>query len=758
MNNPFEQSYLAGFAPKKSLDNYAKGADPRVINDIIALSELKEQAAMRQRAALASGAAQGQMPTVRDKIIQMFQQANQPRQQPQQQPNPMAQGIMAQARPPMQPQVPQEAPPEAQMYHGGVARLPVSDRMFGYAGGGIIAFSGKERSDVPRIGEEVPLSPEERARLERELEMRLIGERARAEAAGETDRPSVDDAASRIPGQSVRAPANKERVESSELGRNIANTMAAFPGAGAVKGFFGGVRGALGGLGSLANREDNQSLVANSFAPTDATVKPAPTGKPQLQGPRTLVGDAADEQARLEKAYQASQTSDVSQAIEQERARLESQGKKMTPDDVRAIAARFAKQAQNVGIAQPTNLSDGQKRVNGMTLNQFLEHSQKRHGPLDAEQRKILIRRFNGAEADPVTTPPQRTGIAQNLPATPATNAAKPSVTTPTTTTPAQDQESKLMDLMMKQFGPQPAVESTEDRLKKRDEYVKNAPTSEEALALIKHYDRMAKRYEANDQAEEAQKAINARNNLWTFLTNTRGSSLGVAAGKADAALQPLLSAQETRRQSYQKQRDEQEMLLGKARYEIAQAERARKEGRYADAEKSEMEAKKLQEQARGHNIQGLGSLINAAGLREERRLSREQSSEDRRLAREQSDRHFGIQMEEMRLRREQMREDSQRIKDQNERTQRENAYGRQSAETRKAIEKAQKMLEMPGLPDDIKVQAQATLTRLQKQDNDMYERIVVRGDVDYRPSPTMKGGNSALTSKADKIVGIGAK
>lgn len=760
MNNPFEQSYLAGFAPKKSLDNYAKGADPRVINDIIALSELKEQAAMRQRADLASGAAQGQMPTVRDKIIQMFQQANQPRQQPQQQPNPMAQGIMAQARPPMQPQVPQEAPPEAQMYHGGVARLPVSDRMFGYAGGGIIAFSGKERSDVPRIGEEIPLTPEERARLERELEMRLvgersragipdevpanlknprmdvtdldflsvpgmeksdvlqramdsiqqkrepqsptptprpaktlarpigqetplspedrarlerelemrlIGERARAGISGAINRPTVDDAASRIPGQSVRAPsagpverddaasripgqsvrapANKERVESSELGRNIANTLAALPGAGAVKGFFGGARGLLGGLGSLANREDNQSPVSDSAAPTTAPTR-APTRNAK--------------QADLEKLHQL------------------------------AIAGGNSSMSPNrVGIAQNIKTAPG---------------------------------------------------------ATPGKNVTKPSVTT-STDTPPQNEISELMTELKKQYGPQPAVESTEDRLKKRDEYVKNAPTSEEALALMKHFDRMAKRYEANDQAEEAQKAINARNNLWTFLTNTRGSSLGVAAGKANAALQPLLADQETRRQNYQKLRDEQEMLLGKAQYEIRSAERARKEGRYADAEKAELEAKKLQEQARGHNIQGLGSLINAAGSREERRLTREQN-----------DRHFGIQMEEMRLRREQMREDSQRIKDQNDRTNRENAYGRQSAETRKAIEKAQKMLEMPGLPDEIKAQAQATLTRLQKQDNDMYERIVVRGDTDYRPSPMVKGGNSALTSKADKIVGIGAK
>ena len=93
--------------------------------------------------------------------------------------------------------------------------------------------------------------------------------------------------------------------------------------------------------------------------------------------------------------------------------------------------------------------------------------------------------------------------------------------------------------------------------------------------------------------------------------------------------------------------------------------------------------------------------------------------------------------------------------KESQDRTQRENAYARQSAKLKEAIQKAQKMLDLPDIPKDMKQRAEAALERLQKEDNDMYERIVVRGDKDYRPSP---GGNSALTSKADKIVGIGAK
>ena len=147
-----QQEHLASFAPQQSLDKYSKGADPEVISGIIALDEMKQQAAMRQHANLANGAASGQMPTVRDKIMALFRGSNP--QQAQMQPNPMQQGIAARAHPnlqtaPMPEKYAQEAPQEAPegMYSGGVARLPVRDDMFGYAGGGIIAFA--EGSEDP---------------------------------------------------------------------------------------------------------------------------------------------------------------------------------------------------------------------------------------------------------------------------------------------------------------------------------------------------------------------------------------------------------------------------------------------------------------------------------------------------------------------------------------------------------------------------------------------------------------------------------
>jgi hypothetical protein len=65
-------------------------------------------------------------------------------------------------------------------------------------------------------------------------------------------------------------------------------------------------------------------------------------------------------------------------------------------------------------------------------------------------------------------------------------------------------------------------------------------------------------------------------------------------------------------------------MLLGKSRYELAQAERARKEGRFdaarthqMEAQKAELEAAKLAEQRRGHTITGgIGMLQNQEQMR----------------------------------------------------------------------------------------------------------------------------------------------
>ena len=514
-----QQQHLANFAPKQSLDKYSKGADPRVISGIVALSEMQEQAAMRQRANLASGAASGQMPTVRDKIMSLFQQSNP--QQAQMQPNPMQQGIAARAHPnlqtaPMPEKYAQEAPQEApeEMYSGGVARLPVRDDMFGYAGGGIIAFNS--RGSVPKADDELPSDEAEGSRKRMKQRTDMTPEKMDVTDLDFTSLPQLEKSDLR---QKAMAEIPKGEPETeSEMMRAVKAPFRAL-GEG-IKSLYKGAPGEPVPIGM------NQNLAAEIAKAAEKRPAKAPAAAPATAG---LAGLREQEYA-------------------------------------------------NVGT--------------------------------------------NAAPPAQISKPPAAPAPGAKPPVTAAP------VKAPAATTAEQDQEAKMMDLLMKQFGPQPAVETTEQRLAARDKYIEKAPTAPEALALLKHYDNMAKRYAANDQEEKAQQAINARNNLWTFLSNTRGSSLGVAAGKANAALQPLLSAQETRRQTYQKQRDEQEMLLGKARYEIANAERARKEGRYTDAEKSESEAKKLQEQARGHNIQGLGSLINAAGSRAERRADREQRAQ----------------------------------------------------------------------------------------------------------------------------------
>lgn len=635
------QAKLAESAPLPELQALSKGANPRLVQPFVALGALNARMAQMQSDKMLQGAAApGSMPTLKDKIEQSIAQmkaAALARQQAAQSPG-MFQVPEGTPEPQVQPQAPE------QMYNGGVAHLPVNDRMFGYANGGIIAFNGEEQSDVPE-----GLTREEAEAIRRRMKQRtdMTPEKMDVTDLDFTSLPQLEK--SNVLAKAL-ASIPKEEPE-SEMMRAVKTPFRAL-GEG-IKSLYKSAPGTeptpIGAADQNLGAEIIKAVEERKPPTQKVTVEPAPTGKPELQKPRVIVDEkTAAEQARLA-----------------------------------ALHEKFKAGEPPAG----------------------------------------------GIKTLPEVKPP---GAKPPVMAAPAKEAA-----------PTQDQESKMMDLLMKQFGPQPAVETTEQRLAARDKYVNAAPDSVEAVALLKHFDTMAKRYAANDQAEEAQKAKNAYNNLATFLINTQGSSLAAGGKKANAELQPLLAAQETRRQNYQKQRDEQEMLLGKARYEVRNAERARKEGRYADAEKSEMEAKKLQEQARGHNIQGLGSLINAAGAREERKLGREQQY---LMHRER--------MEELGQQRERMREDSNRIKDAAERTQRENAYTRASAKNKEAIAKAQKMLDLPDLPKEMKQRAEDALARLTKEDNDMYERIVVRGDKDYRPQASGATANSALMSKADKIVG----
>lgn len=593
------QAKLAESAPLPELQALSKGANPRLVQPFVALGALNARMAQMQSNKMLQGAAApGSMPTLKDKIEQSIAQmkaAALARQQ-----NAQSPGMFQVAENTPEP----NAQPEAQYYDGGVARLPVRDNMFGYAGGGIIAFNGEEQSDVPE-----GLTREEAEAIRRRMKQRtdMTPEKMDVTDLDFTSIPGMEKSNVLAKAMEIARGEGKERPDNTDVKKALAFASAPLAAAADVAlSIPKGIQSLAGWSfrNPLETKPEGPNFTSvmdarNQFladgkepqAPVTGTVEPAPTGKPQLQGPRTLVGDAATEQDRLAKAHAAFQSGQktvggytLSQTIEIARKRLEDEGKKLTPDDVR-----------------------------------------------------VIQRRFEGA------TPDAGSGGIKTLPeAKPAaTNVVRPPAATPTTTS-TPDQTTDWMAEMKKALGPQPAVATPEERIAARDKYVNATPDSAEAVALLKHFHTMAKRYAANDQAEEAQKAINARNNLWSFLSNTRGSSLGVAAGKADAALQPLLAAQETRRQSYQKQRDEQEMLLGKARYELAKAERERKEGRYSDAEKSEQKAKELQEQARGHVVSGIGSLMRDLESQRHHRITEQQM----RDARTESNRRWESEQE----------------------------------------------------------------------------------------------------------------
>ena len=114
--------------------NAAMNGQVATVPPYIAAAELKRRESEGMMEQLAKGAAQGPQATVKDQLEQKA-------------------GIMAlmgQQQPAPRPQIPQPGQPQAQPEaQGGIDQLPVKGDMFGMAGGGIVAFNGEERSDVP---------------------------------------------------------------------------------------------------------------------------------------------------------------------------------------------------------------------------------------------------------------------------------------------------------------------------------------------------------------------------------------------------------------------------------------------------------------------------------------------------------------------------------------------------------------------------------------------------------------------------------
>lgn len=179
--------------PLDLLKQYANGANPE-IPPYIALGEIERQNKMHERAAIQQQSAQGPQPSVKDQIEQkaglMALQAQQ-QQQAQQQ---MAQQARSQPMP-----VPAGVPqPEQQAQEnfadGGMAQLPIGSDFFQYGSGGIIAFAGTERSDVPAAEE----TPEERKR-------RVMAEILEA-AKGQQSKPNQGGITSALPAEANRIP------------------------------------------------------------------------------------------------------------------------------------------------------------------------------------------------------------------------------------------------------------------------------------------------------------------------------------------------------------------------------------------------------------------------------------------------------------------------------------------------------------------------------------------------------------------------
>jgi hypothetical protein len=140
--------------PPRAVEMYANGSSPQV-PAYLALAEMQRREKVAKQASLEQGAAQGQMPSIKEQIEQRaglmaLQQGRM--QQGQQQ-----MSDQSSSRPmPVPPNIePAEEQPQAE--DSGIARIPVKEDMYRFARGGIIAFNGEDSSYV--------MSPEEIATL-----------------------------------------------------------------------------------------------------------------------------------------------------------------------------------------------------------------------------------------------------------------------------------------------------------------------------------------------------------------------------------------------------------------------------------------------------------------------------------------------------------------------------------------------------------------------------------------------------------------
>lgn len=247
--------------PMQMLQQYANGMNPEV-PPYLALGELQRREILQRQMSTAQGGMQGPQSSIKEQVEQKAGLMEIQQMQRQK----MAEELQKPRGPmPTTPGTPQpEIQPQPEMMaRGGLAGIPVRRDMFEYAGGGIIAFQSggdvaekyETRYDKMTRKTRGELTEEERKRKE-----------------------EIDALIAQIP-RDENIVEGGEKADSTELGRNIKNTLMALPGASAARalsGSAGSSRGAAAGLTALLNKRDEEAQMA----------EPAPRG-PMItsQGP-----------------------------------------------------------------------------------------------------------------------------------------------------------------------------------------------------------------------------------------------------------------------------------------------------------------------------------------------------------------------------------------------------------------------------------------------------------------------------------------
>jgi len=361
--------------PMQVIQQYANGMNPEV-PPYLALGELQRRETAQKQMATAQGAAQGPQPSVKEQMEQkaglMAAQGLQQQQAMQQ----MAQRPQGALPIPAGMPQPEPQPEVMTAASGGLARAPVR---FDFQHGGIVAF--EEGGKTSKY--ETPYD-----RMNRKNRGELTEEEQKK-------RDMIEALLAQIP-KDKNIVEGGERVEGSELERNVRNTAMALPGASAARalsGSLGAGRGVAAGLAAMPDRSEQAPQVARPAAQAapsrsvseaqatakagpQAAVPPAPIAdlkalaeqKRKQQGPRPAPAvvsapaapaqpapESMDAMLRAQMAAQPKQRTLEEQLAEQRAAR---QGAGMTEPAGAAQMARLKALQEQYESSKPSALDD----------------------------------------------------------------------------------------------------------------------------------------------------------------------------------------------------------------------------------------------------------------------------------------------------------------------------------------------------------------------------------------------------------------